>query len=160
MLLQSFEMTDEILCSRALTIPHMQKYCSCFPQCFFGYSLHCQWMHDLKPKWIFFLRCQCHFYHLLKAISKIVNTAIFVCQKEEFTGHCRPSVLRVSSKGKIQIAHHVRIWIRKFWKMKFGSHAINASKSSFYVLHPMHWQHCRDGLDVFRKPDKVPHFRL
>ena len=134
----------------------------------------------LKNKVNFFLWrnwCQCHFYHLLKAISKIVNTAIFVCQKEELHGRCCPNPLRIFNKWKFT-GHRRPSVFKSFFKRQNPNRASCANLDT-QILKDEIWQschqciqilflcttsdaltNCRDGLDVFRKPDKVPHFSL
>ena len=128
-----WKMTDEKLCCKALAISHMQKYCSCFPQCFFGYNLHCQWMRDGNPKWIFFceeIGAIAISYHPLKALSNFVNTVRFDAKRKKVRALLSKSLMGFLSKWnlqgaaapvffrfiqrQIQIVQYARIWIRKF----------------------------------------------
>ena len=110
-------------------------------QCFFGYSLHCLWMHDLKNQSEYFLWrnwCQCHFYHFLKALAKIVNTAIFGMPKRRIyrtlQSQCFGGFFKLQNPSRASCAG---LDAQKFERWNL---AVMPSMHPFYVLHPMHWQ--------------------
>ena len=80
--------------------------------------------------------------------------------KWKFTGHGRPSVFKGFFKKHNPNRASCANLDTQVLKDEIWQSCHQCIQILFYVLHPMHWQNCRDGLDVFRKPDKVPHFSL
>ena len=138
------------LCWRALAIFHMQKCCSRFPQSFyFKCNLHCQLICDGNPKWIFFVEKlePLPFLTIFKGSFKFCEYCKIWCQKEKVArALLSKSLMDFLSKWNLQGAA-APVFFRfysnanpnnavcanldaQFWKRKWGSLAIKASKSS------------------------------